>query len=298
MPRHHPRRHRHVGRPGRARRRRQCGPATHKEHHGPSHTTAQRARRRPDRRHRHHHGDAGLVPGVRLLGHLLARPARRPRRPQAGAASDPLHDERDGPAARPRSRQERPRRRRGHGQAAPARRCGHLRRPGPNGPVVLPAHAAGRRPRQLRLPRRRAGRLPLHRVPHGPGSPPDGRRPRRGGRRLRAQLRRARAGTGRPAGCLPEPAGQRRLGHRGGDGHQHGPAQPRRGDRGSPASARPSGGHHRRPHALRPRAGPAHRRPDRGPRRRSRRVPHRVVGPSGCARRPRSSRSPPAGPGW
>ena len=92
-----------------------------KEHHGPSHTSAQRARRRPDRRHRHHHRDAGLVPRVRLLGHLLPCPARCPRWAQAGAAPHPLHDERDGPAARPRARQERPRRGRGHGQAAPAR---------------------------------------------------------------------------------------------------------------------------------------------------------------------------------
>ena len=60
----------------------------------------------------------GVVPRVRLLGHLLPRAARRARRPQAGAAPHPLHDGRDGPAARPRPRQVRPRRRRGDGQAA------------------------------------------------------------------------------------------------------------------------------------------------------------------------------------
>ena len=45
-------------------------------------------------RHRRRRRDAVVVPGVRLLGHLLPGPARRPRRPQAGAAPDPLHDER------------------------------------------------------------------------------------------------------------------------------------------------------------------------------------------------------------
>ena len=49
-----------------------------------------------------------LVPGVRLLGHLLPRPARRPRRPQAGAAPDPVHDGRHGPAPRPRPREVAP----------------------------------------------------------------------------------------------------------------------------------------------------------------------------------------------
>ena len=52
-----------------------------------------------------------VVPRVRLLRHLLPGAARRPRRAQAGAAPDPLHDERHGPAPRPRPREERPRRR-------------------------------------------------------------------------------------------------------------------------------------------------------------------------------------------
>ena len=38
--------------------------------------------------------------------HLLPRAARRPRRPQAGAAPDPVRDGRAGPAARPRPREE------------------------------------------------------------------------------------------------------------------------------------------------------------------------------------------------
>ena len=127
-----------------------------------------RALRGAHRRHRRRRRDAGLLPRVRLLGHLLARPARRPRRPEAGAAPDPVPDGRDGPAPRPRARQERPRRRRGHGQAAPARRRGDLRRARPDGAAVLDAGAAGRRPRQLRLARRRPARgHALHRVPAG-----------------------------------------------------------------------------------------------------------------------------------
>ena len=44
----------------------------------------------------------GSLPRVRLLGHLLPRAARRPRRAQAGAPPDPVPDGRDGAAARPR----------------------------------------------------------------------------------------------------------------------------------------------------------------------------------------------------
>ena len=40
------------------------------------------------------------------------------------------------------------------------------------------------------------------------------------------QLRRPRAGAGDPAQPVPEPAGQRLVGHRGGDGHQYPAAQP------------------------------------------------------------------------
>ena len=109
-------------------------------------------------RHRHRRRDAVVVPRVRLLRHLLPGAARRPRRPQAGAAPDPLHDERHGPAPRPRPRQERPRRRRGDGPAAPARRRRDLRRPGPDGAALVDAAADDRRPRQLRVARRLARR--------------------------------------------------------------------------------------------------------------------------------------------
>ena len=75
-------------------------------------------------------------------------------------------------------RQVRPRRRRGDGQAAPARRRRDLRRAGADGAAVLDAAAAGRRPRQLRLARRRrpAGRHAVHRVPAGRRRDADGRR--------------------------------------------------------------------------------------------------------------------------
>ena len=64
-----------------------------------------RGPRRAHRRRRRRDRDAGLVPRVRVLGHLLARPARRARRPQAGAAPHPLPDDRDGPAPRSRPRE-------------------------------------------------------------------------------------------------------------------------------------------------------------------------------------------------
>ena len=124
-----------------------------------------------------------------------ASPARRPGRAQAGAAADPVPDGRDGPAARPRPRQVRPRRRRGDGQAAPARRRRDLRRAGPAGAAVRDAAAAGRRARQLRLAgRRRPARgHAVHRGPAGRRGHGDGRVDRRGHRRLPARTTTARS---------------------------------------------------------------------------------------------------------
>ena len=45
------------------------------------------------------------------------------------------------------------------------------------------------------------------------------------------ELRRLAQGAGGPAVEVPQPAGQRLVGHRGRDGDQHPAAQPRRGDR-------------------------------------------------------------------
>ena len=99
--------------------------------------------------------------------HHLAGLARRPRRPQAGAAADLVRD-----VGRPPRHGRRPLhevrggRRRGDEELSPARRPVDLRRPGPDGPAVQPAASAGRGLRQLRLDRRRpAGRDAVHRVP-------------------------------------------------------------------------------------------------------------------------------------
>ena len=61
------------------------------------------------------------------------------------------------------------------------------------------------------------------------------------------QLRRHHRGADRPAGPLPEPAGQRVPGHRGGHGHQHPAPQPGRGHRRHHPPARAPRGHPRRP---------------------------------------------------
>src|SRR5207248_482054 len=106
---------------------------------------AARGFRREYRRHRCRRGDARQLPRVRLQRHLLPGAPRRAGRPQAGAAPDPVPDERDGAAPGSFACEMRPGRRRGDGPAAPARRLGHLRRAGPDGPAVGDAAAAGRR---------------------------------------------------------------------------------------------------------------------------------------------------------
>ena len=135
-------------------------------------------------------------------------------------------------------REERPRRRRGDGQAAPARRHRHLRRDGAPwrsrsrcGCRSIDGHGnfgslddgpAAPRYTEARLAERRAR---------------DDAQPRRGRRRLRPQLRQpAHAARGAPRG-VPEPARQRRERHRGRHGDEHGPAQPRRGRRAPPATS-------------------------------------------------------------
>ena len=91
---------------------------------------------------------------------------------------------------------------------------------------------ADRPPGQLRLDRRRpARRHAVHRGPARPARDGDAPRHRQGDRRLHPELRRLRAGADRPAGALPEPAGQRLRRHRRRDGDEHPAAQPRRGDR-------------------------------------------------------------------
>ena len=130
-----------------------------------------------------------------------------------------------------------PHRRRRDGQVSPARRPGDLRRPGAHGAGLLDAPAADRRAGQFRLGRRRsAGGDALHRSRASP----------RSAMALLDDLDKDTvdfqpnydelgARADRPAGALPEPAGQRRRRHRRRHGDQHPAAQSRRG-RSTPAS--------------------------------------------------------------
>ena len=183
------------------------------------------------------------LPRLRDERHRVARPARRPRRPQAGPSPDPVRDGRDGPVGHELVPQVRGDRRRGDGQVPPARRQRPVRRPRPARPGLLDALPARRRPGQLRLGRRRhRGRDALHRGAPDRDRRRDARRHRQGHRRLRRQLRRHPEAAVGPAGQAPEPARQRLVGHRGRHGDQHPAAPPRRDRR---RDDRP----HRRPRA-------------------------------------------------
>ncbi len=129
-------------------------------------------------------------------------------------------------------RQGRAHRRRRHGQVPPARRLRDLRHARPDGAGLLPALPARRRPGQLRLDRRGPrGRHAVHGGPPGPDRARDAARPGLRHGRLRAQLRRPGARAARPAGALPEPAGQRLQRHRRRHGDEHPAAQPQGDDR-------------------------------------------------------------------
>ena len=93
-------------------------------------------------------------------------------------------------------RQVRAHRRRRDGQVPPARRLGDLRHDRADGAGLLPALPARRRPGQLRLGRRRSGRRhAVHGGAAGADRARDAARPRLRHGRLRAQLRRLRAGA-------------------------------------------------------------------------------------------------------
>ena len=116
------------------------------------------------------------------------------------------------------------------------RRQLRLRRPRPSGSGLHRALSLYRRPRQLRLHRRRLRRRhALYRSPSRQDLPghDDGYQQRY--RRFHAQLRRKRNGTGNSAGPHSFAPRQRLLGDRRGHGHQHSSPQPRR-----------SGGRHHR----------------------------------------------------
>ena len=213
--------------------------------------------RRPGRRpsHPHRGRDARLVPRLRDERHRGSRAAGRPRRPQAGAPPDPVHDGRDGALGHELLPQVRGHRRRGDGQVPPARRRRPVRRAGPAGPGLLHALPAGRRAGQLRLGRRRLRRRDAvhggtaHRDLRG-----DARRHRQEHRRLRGQLRRHPEGADGPAGQAAEPADQRLLRHRGRHGDQHPAPPPGRGGRRHDRLHRRPVDHQRRP--VRPGQGP------------------------------------------
>ncbi len=218
--------------------------------------------------HLHHRRDEALLPRLRHERDRVARAARRARRPQARAPAHPVRHERAGRRLEQEIRQVRPRRRRGDGQVPPARQSCDLRRAGAHGAGFFPAPAAGRRPGQLRLDRRRsAGGRTLHRVPSCQGRACAARRPRQGHRRVPRELRRLAEGADRAPGQVPQPAGQRLGRHRRRHGHQHSPAQPGRGDRRLHRPPRQPGNLDRRAHPDRAGAGLPDRRADPRPRR-------------------------------
>ena len=184
-------------------------------------------------------GGPGPLPQLRTLGHHLARPARRARRAEAGAAPHPLHDVAAEPHRRRQAPQVRQGRRRRDGQLPPARRLGALRNARPHGAGLLAALPAGRRLRQLRLARWRSRRgHALYRVPPRAPQRRDAARDRSGHGGVPAELRRHAHRAGRAAGEDSEPARQRRHRHRRRHGDQHPAAQPRRGVHGARQAAR------------------------------------------------------------
>ena len=193
---------------------------------------------REDRGDRPAGRDPAVLPRLRDERHRRPRAARRPRRAQAGAPPRPLRDVRRRLPTGPRLEQVLPRRRRRDGSVPPARRLRDLRHPGPARAAVGDAAplVAGQgnfgspgndTAAAMRYTECRMAPLAMEMV----------RDIDRGHGRLPAQLRRPRAGARRPAGALPEPAGQRLDRHRRRHGDQHPDAQPARGRR-RPSSGR------------------------------------------------------------
>ncbi len=206
-------------------------------------------------------GAGGAIPRLCPVDHHGPGPARRPRRVEARPPPHPLRHA--GAAARPRDglQEMREDRRRRDGRLPPPRRPGDLRRAGAARAGLLVPLPAGRRPGQFRQHRRRPGRrLPLHRSPDdGVRQAPARRhRARHGG--PAAQLFGRQGGAGRAAGGLPEPARQRRAGHRGRHGDLHPAPQHRRALRCGAPPHRASRGRESGARRLRARAGLPHRR--------------------------------------
>ena len=221
---------------------------------------------------------------------MSPRPARRPRRPQAGAPPDPLGHGAAGLPARPPDHEVRPRHRRRDGQVPPARR--QARSTTPSCAWASPSPCATRsstptatsaRPTSARRPRATpsaaCARSPcsmLADIDENTVDFSDNYSGERGARRA--------------AGPLPQPAGQRQPGHRGRHGHQHPAPQPGRGHRRHHPPDRPPRGHARRPDAVRQGPRLPDRRPHHGPGRDHGRLPHRPGLASRCGPRPRSRR--------
>ena len=242
-------------------------------------------------RHRRRRRDAVVVPRVRLLGHLLARAARRARRAQAGAAPDPLHDGR-------------------HGRCGPT--AGTSRAPASSARswagCTRTATARSTTPWSGWRSRGRCGCRTVD--GHGNfGSPDDSPAAMR-----YTECRMAPAAVAMTASIDEDtvdfkpnydsreiepvvlPAAIPHLlvngadRHRGRHGHQHRAAQPGRGRPGAAPPDHPPQGDARRPDALHPGPGPAHRRQDRRARRDPRRLRDRPRHASGCGPPPGSSR--------
>ena len=197
-------------------------------------------------------GDRALLPRLRDVGHRRPSPARRARRPEAGAPPDPVAMHEQG------LRPDRPYRKSAnvvgdvmgkyhpHGDAAiydalvRMAQDFSLRYPliDPHGNFgSLDGDPAGAsRYTEARLGAARDGDAPRH---------------RRRDRRLRAELRRLRARSRSCSPPVPEPARERRRRHRGRHGHEHPAAQPRRGDRRGGPPDRRARGHAGRPDEVR-----------------------------------------------
>ena len=186
-------------------------------------------RGRPDRR-QPRRGDEAVLPRLRHERHHRPGHPRHQGRPEARPPPRPLRHVRDGDDLQQALQEIGPHRRRRHRKIPSPRRPGRLRHARPHGPGLQPALSARRRPGQLRLDRRRpAGGHAVHRSPDVQAGLGDAGRHREGHGQLRPELRREPDHARGPAGQVPEPAGQRRLGHRRRHGDQHPAPQPGRG---------------------------------------------------------------------